>query len=487
MEYEHQLSNLIYDYLLNRFRFGYYQYGDNLPTVEVFCSQFNVSVHPIWAALRRLRTDGYIDMKNGRITKVIYKQTEQDCREVVIDYFSRRWRAYLDIYQTTEWFYVPFMIEGFSRMNEKDLSYITQLAEHADADDMILFYSFAMQKVRNPLLMNLFWETSLFLGYPFAKSGFRPYDYDAGLGRQQLRSLVHLIKEGSWDDVRDTLIQHQRSVKDGLIVNMEPQIRRIPVHEQIPFIWRVYNSHPQVCYDLASHLLHEMYMGEYRKKEFLPSYNKMAKRFGASVSTVRRTVSMLNRIGAAESINGKGTRILSTGECCSPDFTSPVIRRNLSFLVQSLELLMYTCEKVSYHFFQHLLPEEREELINRFEENRSCGRGRLSIHTYLYYISRYSRIQAVRQIYGTVYGQFLWGYPLRISSGAESDMVQRGVDFTASMIRHMKENEVEQCVEAVKMYIQEEQPYGINYLKQHGIAEEELRSSSPIRLMILDE
>ncbi|WP_320972049.1 hypothetical protein [Enterocloster bolteae] len=51
----------------------------------------------------------------------------------------------------------------------------------------------------------------------------------------------------------------------------------------------------------------------------------------------------------------------------------------------------------------------------------------------------------------------------------------------------MKENEVEQCVRAVKMYIQVEQPYGINYLEQHGIAEEELRSSSPIRLMILVE
>ena len=60
MEYEHQLSNLIYDYLLNRFRFGYYQYGDSLPTVDVFCRLFNVSAHPIWTALRRLRADGYI-------------------------------------------------------------------------------------------------------------------------------------------------------------------------------------------------------------------------------------------------------------------------------------------------------------------------------------------------------------------------------------------------------------------------------------------
>ena len=117
MEYEHQLSNLIYDYLLNRFRFGYYQYGDSLPTVDVFCRLFNVSAHPIWTALRRLRADGYIDMKNGRISKVIYKQTEQERRDVVIDYFSQRWTSYLDIYRTSKWFYVPFMIEGFLRMD----------------------------------------------------------------------------------------------------------------------------------------------------------------------------------------------------------------------------------------------------------------------------------------------------------------------------------------------------------------------------------
>lgn len=487
MEYEHQLSKLIYDYLRNRFRFGYYQYGDSLPTVDVFCSQFNVSVHTIWAALRRLRTDGYIDMKNGRITKVIYKQTEQERREVVIDYFSQRWTAYLDIYQATEWFYVPFMIKGFGCMNEKDISYITQLAERADADDMILFYSFTMQKVQNPLLMNLFWETSLFLGYPFSKSGFRPYGYDAELGRQQLKHLVHLVKEGSWDAVRNTLIHHQRGVMDRLIENMESQIKRIPAKEQISFVWRIYNGHPQVCYDLASRLLHEMYMGEYCKKEFLPSYEKMAIQFGVSVSTARRTVSMLNQIGAAESIKGKGTRILSTGEHSNPDFTDPVILRNLSYLVQSMELLKYTCEEVSCHFFQNLLLKEREELIGQFKENQSSGRGGLSIHTYLYFIARYSRIQAVRQIYETIYRLFLWGYPLRISNGAESKVIQKDADFTASMIQCMKENNVKQCVTAVKTFIQEEQPYGINFLEQYGISEAELRISSPIRLMIADE
>ncbi|MFR2691570.1 MAG: hypothetical protein ACLTBV_11015 [Enterocloster bolteae] len=45
---------------------------------------------------------------------MIYKQTEQERRDVVIDYFSQRWTSYLDIYRTSKWFYVPFMIEGIS-------------------------------------------------------------------------------------------------------------------------------------------------------------------------------------------------------------------------------------------------------------------------------------------------------------------------------------------------------------------------------------
>lgn len=82
-----------------------------------------------------------------------------------------------------------------------------------------------------------------------------------------------------------------------------------------------------------------------------------------------------------------------------------------------------------------------------------------------------------------------------VSLGISPEDIQRGRirygserrRFHSFNDRYMKENEVEQCVRAVKMYIQVEQPYGINYLEQHGIAEEELRSSSPIRLMILVE
>lgn len=488
MEYAHQLSNLIYDYLLNRFKFGYYQYGDSLPTVDVFCRQFNVSVHPIWAALRRLRADGYIDMKNGRVTRVIYELTERERRNFIIDYFSRRWSAYLDLYQATELIYIPFLVEGFRRMNEQDLAYVTQLAECTDIEDIILFYSFALQKIGNPLLMNLFWETSLFLGYPFAKGGFRPYDYNTNIGCRQLKLLVHHVKEGFWTGTRDALVQHYRSVTENLIVNMGPYIRTVPKEDQLSFVWRIYNGHPQVCYDLVYRLLSEIYMEEYRNTKYLPSYERMAKKYGVSVSTVRRAISMTNQIGATRSENGKGIHILEISEAPSqPDFTNPVIRRNLSYLVQALELLLHTCQGVSLHFYRNLLPEEREELIARFEENQRTGRGRLSIHTYLFYIAKYSRIQAIRQIYGTIYGLFLWGYPLNVSGEAEVEMRRQGADFTASMIRCMRQNDVEQCAITIEGYVAELLPYGVKSLKKHCIGTGEQSNVSAIRLLIADE
>lgn len=73
------------------------------------------------------------------------------------------------------------MIEGFRRMDEKDISYITQLVERADADDVILLYSFTMQKVRNSLLMNLYWETSLFWDIHLQNPVFVPTDMTRSL------------------------------------------------------------------------------------------------------------------------------------------------------------------------------------------------------------------------------------------------------------------------------------------------------------------
>ena len=488
MEYEQQFSNLIYEYLLKRLQFGYYVCGDSLPTVEVLCREFNVSDHTIWSAMRRLRAEGYISMNKGQSTKVIYKQTEQTRRDNVINYFSERWDSYFDLYEATELLYVPLMIEGLRRMDEEEKDYIIQLSQRANADDIILFYCYTLQKIENPLLLNLFWETSLFLGFPFTRPSPYPFQYDAMVGREQFKALVILIKNNSWNAVQETLIRYQRSYIGDMIKKMEPQIRSVPKDEQISFVWRIYRDRPQICYNLATILLHEIYMGEYKQTKFLPSYEKMAEKYGVSVSTMRRTMHMLNQIGAVRTVNGKGTCVFTLGERCpNPDFTSAMVRRNLSYCIQSFELLYYTGEEVTRRFIHSLCTEEREELIGRFEEIHRTGMYEVSIWHYLLFITKHSRVQAIRQIYGIIYGLFLWAYPLKASLDETPMTDKMGVEFTAAMIKGLKERNTDYCAATVKAYIQEQLPAGKEYLMHNGIKEEELRLFPSIRLLLLND
>ncbi|MFQ7552797.1 MAG: GntR family transcriptional regulator [Blautia marasmi] len=223
--------------------------------------------------------------------------------------------------------------------------------------------------------------------------------------------------------------------------------------KQIPFEWRIYRERPQVCYSLASHIMHHIYMGRYRDTDFLPSYERMAEEYRVSVSTVRRTIKVLNQLGAARTINGKGTRIFRIGEPCdATDFEVPAIRRNLAYFIQSFELLVFSCETVMREFLTAVSQEERNELIKELEENLDTGRCELSLWYCLLLIARYSPLQGIREIYGRIYSLFLWGYPLKTSYGRNVDSDRAMYDFTVTMISRLKENAIDACAETLRKW-----------------------------------
>ena len=269
--------------------------------------------------------------------------------------------------------------------------------------------------------------------------------------------------------------------------NLEPILRSRPRPPQIPFVWRVYRSRPQICYHLASRILNDIYMGEYREMQFLPSYEKMAQLYGASVSTLRRTIRILNQAGVCRTLNGKGTRIFPLGTPCEPpDFESPAIRRNLSFFVQSFEILIYSCDGVTRSFLSSLSQDRIEELTGLLEECLNTRQGELSVWYYLIFVSQYSHLTGVREIYKTIYSLFLWGYPLKASSGNLTDLDCVIMHFTEAMVRHLKEHDYDQCAADVKELLFKQFPAARQYLIGHGIPPEELRISPSIRLFITD-
>ena len=482
---DQHFSNLIYEYFLLRIQFQYYENGDILPSIDILCQEFNVAPLTVAAALRRLRKEGYISMRNGQLTKVIYQQDNQNRNALPISYYSRRRDAFQDLYFSSELLLIPMEIEGMRRMTDEDLADIIEFADRADADDLLHFFSCALQKTENPLVLNLFWEITLFQGFPFTKRSSIQICYSSDMVREQLHRLVRLVKNKEWDVLEDTLISYQRNNVNIVTDTISRFVQSVPEEEKISFSWRLYRERPQICYDLASLLLHEIYMGEYRHQQYLPSYEKMAEKYHVSVSTMRRTIHVVNQIGAVQTINGKGTRTFSLGEqCAAPNFESPAVRRNLAFYLQSFEMLVYSCEGVTKHLLSSSSPEENNELIHDLEHNLETNLCEISIWHYLIHVGRYSRLDGVKEIYRRIYSLFLWGYPLKASHGWSDLLDPACIEFTERMIQYLKANDADGCAGTVKELLMMFFPLAQNYLLSHGFTQEELRLTPSIRLLI---
>ena len=295
------------------------------------------------------------------------------------------------------------------------------------------------------------------------------------------------VYEKDWKGVQAALLEYQQSDIHAIQKALGPYIRPLPKESQIPFVWRVYHNRPQICYNLASQILHDIYLGEFREVQYLPSYEKLAEKYGVSVSTLRRTIAMLSQAGACRTINGKGTRIFTLGVPCDPpDFNSPAVRRNLAFFVQSFEILIYSCDGVTRSFLTALSPDRKAALTGCLEECLITRRGELSFWCYLIHVSQYSHLAGIREIYRTVYHLFLWGYPLKASSGALPELERATQHFAESLVMHLKEDDIEQCAADVKVFLTRQFPAAKRYLIRHGIQPEELRLSPAIRLFLTD-
>lgn len=485
MQSQHRYSNLIYEYLLMKIRFEYLKNGDTFPTIDTLCEKFAVANQTVKAALQRLRQEGYISTRSGKPTKVTFQQSEQERKEYAVRFFAQRKDAFTDLKESVQFVSVPMLIEGFRRMDDDDLGFLARLAERATPIDLLRSYFYVFQKLDNQLVMNFFWEASMFQGFSLLYTKGIADFYDRPFVRSQLREIVALGRRREWDALQGMLLQFQKETLGTAIHYIGQRIEPLPKEEQIPFVWRIYRDRPQICYSLTVHMLFDIYMGEYRHVQYLPSYEKMARRYNVSVSTMRRTVSLLNRLGTVRTINGKGTRVYTVGEnSAEPDWSCPPIRRNLTLFFQAFEMMKFSCEDATRTLLSSLTQQEKEDLIGQLNVYLRSGCCDLTLWCLMISIARRSPLQTIREIYEKLFELSLWGYPLKASSGKIPDFDQATRRLTESIIQCIEADDFDRCAAIVKQFVVQELPGVEKYLYNLGITPEELRMSQCIRFLL---
>ena len=189
-----------------------------------------------------------------------------------------------------------------------------------------------------------------------------------------------------------------------------------------------------VGHTIAREVIHRIYCGIYPVGTFLPSPKILAKEFSTAPITIRRAISLLNKLGVTESINGKGTKVLTMDEGKKKiKWTESSVRRSIMTYFYALHIFAITVRSIALAFFCHVDKGRLEKAKKEILASKKSGHS-VSVFTIcVAMLIENSHLSAIRTIYVQLENFLLCGYPLvfiepRLQLDEYANMVVAGID-----------------------------------------------------------
>lgn len=433
---DHSQYRLIYEYYASRARYGYFKKGDILPSNSQLCAQFHVTRQTVRKAFTELQKDGYISVSPGRNSVIVYDVPEEVIQKSILDYYLTRKTTMLDLNETMMVMLNPLLEEGCRRMQGEDMELLYSMAcnTNTELSAISLGCSYTMlEKLDNPLVIDFYNEAVLYYQFPCFQKALDASNNEFGSSREIISKIKMACK--SWDRTKLLesffLLQHRyhHAMQDYLYSLPEES----PLLQQVPFRWRVYRDRPQYCYTLVSQLIGKVAEGSYKEGDFLPSFGVMSREYNVSLSTVRRSIDILNALGMSETLNGLGTQIILS----EPDMERlrrPVLLKNFDILFHSIQIATLTCDSVVSGFYPIFTQEQKNTILEGLLHIELIGDLFKLLFTTIMQLFEQYPLSAVQEIGFKIYEFLLWGYPFirsfridKVAAGA-MDLIKRGLE-----------------------------------------------------------
>lgn len=403
-----ELYNVIYDHFAMRILFGYYAYGDALPTLPQICRHFHVTIPTVRAAFVRLKQEGYIKVEVPKGATVIYKANFSQFEENIVRYFIPREEGLRDIEKAGALLIEPLWDAGLQRWMAQDEAILRQKLKPPLSDAMPIqleLYIEMLSALNNRLILNLYWEVVRYLRIT----------YLARSRQAQISSLE--IREIQTKERLFQYIQKIHTVKDHqAIENMLHFTQKARAHysiepvEQIPFEWHLYRRRNHLRCSIAADIIRNIVTEQYPVGSYLPSLAHLKEQYGVSLSTVRRTIGMLVHFGIVKTHPGVGTQVCMDPE--SLDLSNAEIQEALWFCAESLQLFALTIRRISLFTLKSVHNEVLDALANNFAQAREKGNSYLFFEIFLSFITEHCPSAMIRNCYQKLEELLACGYPL---------------------------------------------------------------------------
>ena len=440
MDNESELQYIIYDILKTQIEFGTYRYGNTLPRIEDTCDLLLVSVYTVRKAYYRLQREGYITLTKKGGSKIKVNYSEQEIDENIQSYFAPRKKMFFDFIRT-----MPYLIEKLEMLAWKKLS-----SETLDKLDMlttknrtytsyvILHYTeLVYGSLGNESLSHLMRNTIITFLFPF--HNLQDWSHYLFMKPDITSTRIQLCREKQWDKLHESWIDQTKHYLRAITSLYENRIT-IPIpDEQLTFSWNPYRNSSQMCYSLALDLCELIANDHYPTETFLPSIEKLAAEKNVSVSTIRRTLALLNSIGITKSINGVGTKILSVEQMeASCKWTDRKVQKCLLEFAFSMQIFVFSCREIAELTINSMNQDEVNECIEGLETIKKINKLDLITSYSFSFLAVYAPSSFLRTVYSILYGQSFWGYPIQSKLGTRESINASYLAYYEKMICCLK-------------------------------------------------
>ena len=346
--------DLLYQFFAAQIEFGYYQKGDFLPSVELLCSVYQAAPRTVRNAYLQLQEDGYITVSPGRRTTVVYEATPEDYRLNTRNYYLARKDAILGLNQALEVLLLPLIREGCGRLGRHELLRIRETAVRLETGDFYisLFFGHTMLlALKNRMALDLFNEVISFYQFPHAlatrgaEAGLMPPKRYQTLAREA----VAACDSGDREALYRVYLQIQSSMDETLRTLMIHAEQEHPPQTQVPFLLKDYRQRPQLCYSLAAQWIRRIYIDrDYGPGQFLPAYGVLAKNCSVSYTTVRRTMHLMNELGAVITYHGVGTQVVMPAVDLGQP-RSPMVKKIITRFREIMQIICLDFDALAAH------------------------------------------------------------------------------------------------------------------------------------------
>lgn len=373
MKKENKLYEIIYNEILSDIIVGYYMYGDNLPTMEQLCDQYDVGINTARKALTMLQDEGYIKMGRGIKPYVRYREEPSGKRHIRL--IAQKKSAVMDL-QNTIYILMSDWLTNASYLSNPEISAklertiydinpwhqpLKEVYSRTNTVPRIM-----LSCLNNPLITNLYDSMIRFLSIPYIneKNIANPHVSCAYLDKEGLYKFAYDFSNKNYDELTMVLKYVYESDSEKLRQYFDSLMPLQTNYNDITFEWR-FNIGKSFAYsEIAVDIIRKINEGIYKDGCFLPSVRVLLGNYDVSEITVRGALKLLSSVGLVECIDGNYKVMFAESKTKNLKITNSFVISQLKNFVYNLQIVLMNMDNIILESYRSV-ETGKNDLINK--------------------------------------------------------------------------------------------------------------------------